>query len=85
MYCGSEQFRIMTSSCLKKSVCWGHRIINDRIENYGADIVFISKYSSIAAMKNVMVDGDLLPSPPPPLAHPPTTPIPYPFTYWGGL
>ena len=43
MYCGSEQFRIMTSSCLKKSVCWGHRIINDRIENYGANIVFISK------------------------------------------
>ena len=35
-------------------------------------------------MKNVLADGDLLPSPPP-LVHPPTTPIPYPHTYWGGL
>ena len=31
----------------------------DRIEKYGAYIVFISKYSSIAAMKNFLADGRL--------------------------
>ena len=41
----------------------------DRIEKYGAYIVFISKYSSIAAMKNFLADRRLTsssPLPPPP-------------------
>ena len=48
-----------------------------------------SSQSSIAAMKNFLADRRLTSSPPLPplhhLAHPPTTPIPYPYTYWGGL
>ena len=49
-----------------------------------------SSQSSIAKMKNFLADGRLTSSQPPPpplhpLAHPPTTPIPYPYTYWGGL
>ena len=49
-----------------------------------------SSQSSIAALKNVLADGRLTSSPPlppttHPLSHPPTTPIPYPYTYWGGL
>ena len=49
-----------------------------------------SSQSSIAALKNVLEDKRLTSSPPlppttHPLLHPPTTPIPYPYTYWDGL
>ena len=64
-----------------------HRIKDDRM-----DILHIlsSSQSSITALKNVLADGRLASSPPlppttHPLLHPPTTPIPYPYTYWGGL
>ena len=49
-----------------------------------------SSQSILAALKNVLADGRLTSSPPlppttHPLLHPPTTPKPYPYTYWGGL
>ena len=48
-----------------------------------------SSQSSIATLKNVLADGRLTSSPPLPHTthrmHPPTTLIPYPYTYWGSL
>ena len=45
-----------------------------------------SSQSSIAALKDVLAYGRLTSSPPPsPSGAQPTTPIPYPYTYWGGL
>ena len=48
-----------------------------------------SSQSSIAALKDVLAYGRLTNSPPlsppSPSGAVPTTPIPYPYTYWGGL
>ena len=60
-------------------VSFTHRVINVRIENYTVPISSSSQ-SSIAAMKNVLADGDLLPSPPlsgTPTDHPYTLSILY--------
>ena len=58
-----------------------HRIINDRTENYGANIVFISKQH--CRNEEYLSRREVIPlsSPLHPLAHPPTTPIPYPNAY----
>ena len=41
------------------SVRYNHRIKDDRMENYGAYIVFISKYSIAVQQKNVLADRSL--------------------------
>ena len=85
-------FLLLTKTFNKSTSQYGeqssrHRIINDRIENYSTYSISSSSQSSIATLKDVLADGRLMSSPPlpllHPLAHPPTTPIPY--TYRGGL
>ena len=72
----------------KPKMCYLHRILNDRIENYSAYIVFISKYHSRAeGCLSIWEIDERCSSPPPPLPSGAlsTTPTPYPYTYWGLL